>query len=170
MTTGIDSVDQTLNDLRNEHVREISPQWEKSPYRWTLSLSPFRKGEVGRKVVSAFWKTKDLPVDLQDKYILKVDGEILIRVKFSNDWNGRGYFFEHIQKDCNYAFFLGVSPSQIHAWVFSIENLGELGPHYERDGQVRMRPNDKNTWPSCLQMQTGRLCDLTPAHIGIAPR
>ena len=169
MTTGIDSVDQTLNGLRDERVREISPQWRDSPYHWTLLLSPARKAKAGRKVVSAFWKAKDLTVS-QEKYILRVDGEVLIRVKFSNDWNENGYFFQHIQGDCKYAFFLGVSPSKIHAWVFPIENLGELDPHYEREGQVRMHPNNKNTWPPCLRMQTGRLRDLTPTHIGIVPR
>ena len=169
MTTGIDSVDQTLNGLRDERVREISPQWRDSPYHWTLSLSPAQKAKVGREVVSAFWKTKDLAVS-QDKYILKVDGEILIRVKFSNDWNENGYFFQHIQEDCEYAFFLGVSPSKIHAWIFPIENFDELAPHYREDGKVHMHPNDKSTWPRCLRIQTGYLCDLTPAHIGIASR
>lgn len=109
----------TANYLR-EDLEEASDMWNKSPFEWVLKLPPRKKGKLGGKLVSSWLTSKGLEVGtIKDSSETIVINGYKIAIKFSTLWTNGFYTFQQIRSSgYDYVICLGLSPFNVHCWVF----------------------------------------------------
>lgn len=111
--------------------------WTDSPFQWIKNLPSSAIGATGAKLVEHWATSKKFAVDPSgttefDRYINRMK----IEVKTSTLWKDTGkYTFQQLRdQDYEYAFLLGISPFDVHAWLVPKFELMEEN-HPEIRGQ-----------------------------------
>jgi site-specific DNA-methyltransferase (adenine-specific) len=98
-------------------------KWENSPFHWVLQLPAAKKGKLGRHLIYTWCASKGLTIDK----VSDTDANLLINghriaTKFSTLWEKGIYKFQQIRNQ-GYDFLvcLGISPYEVHCWVFDRE-------------------------------------------------
>ena len=113
-------------DLMVASVEELNADhpgardWEDSPFSWLLPLAPSTRGAVGRRLVET-WSTNlgvfDGRIRSNNQTYLILKGK-RVQVKLSTRWVNGQYRFQQIRdQPYDYLFCLGLSPSDVHAWL-----------------------------------------------------
>ena len=112
----------TASYLQTE-IEEQSDFWKNSPFEWVLLLSSAKKGKLARRLVDSWCMSKDLPLDRSksSSHYLTINGN-RIAIKMSTRWTDGKYKFQQIRDNgYDYVICLGISPRDIHCWVFKRE-------------------------------------------------
>ncbi len=107
------------NSLREE-LDKSDEIWANSPFEWVIKLPPRKKGKLGGKLVASWLASKNLRINtLKDaSETILINGHKLA-IKFSTLWENGSYKFQQI-RNSGYEFILclGISPFDVHCWVF----------------------------------------------------
>lgn len=144
------------NYIKNDLVNENS-DWNKSPFKWVLTIPAGSKGKLGKHLIFQWCALKGLPVDRNTNS--EADMQInhhKVEVKFSTLWKSGIYKFQQIRdQDYEFCVFLGISPTEAHCWVVKKSLLiryviGHLGQHTGASGTdtawISIDPNNPPDW------------------------
>lgn len=127
--------------LKGDYAPEGIDPWYGSPFEWIKKTpSSRRRGKIGEQLVAGWSAAKGLdvvgsPNSAADRII---HGH-RIEVKFSTMWESGIYKFQQVRdQEYDFAFCLGVSPFDAHAWLLPktllLERvIGHLGQHTGAD-------------------------------------
>ncbi len=107
------------NYLR-DGFEETSDQWNNSPFRWILNLPPGRKGKLAHNLIKYWLSIRDGMLDLNrgNGNFLLINNHRFI-IKFSTLWVNGVYKFQQIRSSgYDYIICLGISPFDVHCWIF----------------------------------------------------
>ena len=141
--------------------------WEGSPFRWIRARPSRQVGAIGEKLVAGWCAARDFDVVRSPDS----DADRLINghrceIKFSTLWKSGVYKFQQIRdQDYEYAFLLGVSPFDAHAWFVpkaellaqkGVKGSGVTGQHAD-GGETAWLSFPVDSPPVWLQSYGGRL-------------
>ena len=111
----------TTSSYLKEDIEGSSDLWVNSPFEWVVNLPPRKKGKLGGKLVASWLASKGIQIDTATKdasETIVINGR-KIAVKFSTLWTKGFYKFQQI-RNTGYEFVLclGISPFDVHCWVF----------------------------------------------------
>jgi site-specific DNA-methyltransferase (adenine-specific) len=110
----------TTSSYLREYLEDANNLWENSPFEWALKLAPRKKGKLGGKLVASWLAGKGLPIDTSKdaSETVAING-YKIAIKFSTLWGTNIYKFQQIRNTgYEYVLCLGISPFDVHCWVF----------------------------------------------------
>lgn len=110
----------TSSALREELEDETNKLWENSPFEWAIKLPPRKKGKLGGKLIASWLASKDLKIDTSKdaSETITING-YKVAVKFSTLWTNEIYKFQQIRSTgYDIVLCLGISPFDVHCWVF----------------------------------------------------
>lgn len=110
----------TTSSYLKQELEETSDLWNNSPFEWVIKLPPRKKGKLGGKLVASWLASKDLKIDTTKNASETIlVNKHKIAIKFSSLWAGGFYKFQQIRNTgYDIVLCLGISPFQIHCWVF----------------------------------------------------
>ena len=150
-----------LDSSRRREVSRNISKWHGSMYEWILSLPPATKGKIGRDLVARLCQ-EHLEMSVRKNKTFLIVNKKKISVKFSMLWESGIYNFEQLKEDCDYFFLLGISPSDVHAWVIPSKLHDEFDiQHSSKSKWLPIKPNDRTTWPDYLKKAGGQLDELS---------
>ena len=129
--------------LQGDYASGAPDPWIGSPFEWIKRTpSPRRRGKIGEQLVAGWCAAKGLDVVASpDSEADRVIHGFRIEVKFSTMWESGIYKFQQIRdQEYDFAFCLGVAPSDAHAWLLPksllLEHvIGHLGQHTGAEAQ-----------------------------------
>lgn len=129
------------SSLAPDYVPAIDDPWLGSPFQWILAVPSRTKGAIGEALVAGWSAAKGFDVvrSTNSQADRIIHGH-RVEVKFSTLWKNGGYKFQQIRdQDYDYAFCLGVSPFDAHAWLLPKSVLhqfviGHMGQHTGASG------------------------------------
>jgi len=138
--------------IRND-IEELNEIWESSPFSWVTQLPAAKKGKLGRNLISSWCTAKNLAVSHpnDNKANLIING-YRIATKFSTLWSEGSYKFQQIRDEgYDYLICLGISPSEVHCWIFNREYIvAKAKPqHKGADFFLTINPNNPPGW-ACI--------------------
>jgi len=127
--------------LEADYAPQGADPWAGSPFAWILSRPSRQKGAIGEQLVAGWCAAKGLDVVRSpDSEADRVINGRRIEVKFSTLWQSGGYKFQQLRDQrYDFAFCLGVSPFDAHAWLLPksvlLEHvIGHMGQHTGASG------------------------------------
>jgi hypothetical protein len=128
--------------LSHEYVSDGDDPWEGSPFKWILSKPSRTKGAIGEKIVARWADAHGAVVGRSDDSEAdRVLNGKRVEIKMSTLWETGIYMFQQVRdQDYEYLVALGLSPSAVHCWVISKQQLldhviGKTGQHTGNAGQ-----------------------------------
>lgn len=122
--------------LAPDYAPAANNPWLGSPFQWILAVPSRTKGAIGEALVAGWSAAKGFDVvRSRSSQADRIIHGHRIEVKFSTLWKNGGYKFQQIrEQDYDYAFCLGVSPFDAHAWLLPKSVLrqyviGHMGQH-----------------------------------------
>ncbi len=122
--------------LAPDYARAIDDPWLGSPFQWILAVPSRTKGAIGEALVAGWCAAKGFDVvRSRSSQADRIVHGHRIEIKFSTLWKNGGYKFQQLRdQDYDYAFCLGVSPFDAHAWLIPKTVLrqyviGHMGQH-----------------------------------------
>ncbi len=110
----------TISSYLKEDLEGTNDLWINSPFEWVIKLPPRKKGKLGGKLVASWLASKDLQIDTSKdaSETITINGR-KIAIKFSTLWTNGIYKFQQIRNTgYEYVLCLGISPFDVHCWVF----------------------------------------------------
>lgn len=125
--------------LSADYVKGDDDPWRGSPFEWIQSRPSRQKGAIGESLVAGWAAAKGLDVarNLNSDADRIIHGQ-RIEIKYSNLWTDNGiYKFQQIRdQDYDYCLCMGISPWEVHGWLFPKSELMLPIDHAERPGLV----------------------------------
>lgn len=123
--------------LRPDYAPADLDPWVGSPFEWIKkTTSSRRRGKIGEQLVAGWSAAKGLDVVASpDSAADRIVHGYRMEIKFSSMWESGIYKFQQVRdQDYDFAFCLGVSPFDAHAWLLPKrllldEVIGHLGQH-----------------------------------------
>lgn len=150
-----DTIANLSRSMSADRPAELS--WEGSPFQWLKSLPSASRGSVGKDLAARWAAATGLKVQSGTG----TDGDRLIQgaavqIRMSTLWNAGLYKFQQIRDlDYDYLFCLGLSPHEVHAWLFPKAVLdrhviGRMGQHTgsasHETAWIELKPAAEPTW------------------------
>lgn len=144
-------------NLADRYVASEDDPWIGSPFEWILRVPSRTKGAIGEMLVSEWASAKGLHVKRSPSSEAdRVINGHRIEIKMSTLWKSGGFKFQQIrEQDYDFCLCLGISPSEIHAWLLPKELLreyviGHMGQHTGAGGSdtawLGFQVNDEYDW------------------------
>lgn len=122
--------------LEPDYARPVDDPWIGSPFEWILHTPSRTKGAIGEALVAGWCAAKGFDVvRARSSDADRIINGQRVEIKMSTLWASGGYKFQQL-RDQNYdfAFCLGVSPFDAHAWLIPKAVLldyviGHMGQH-----------------------------------------
>lgn len=115
--------------LQPEYELGEADPWRGSPFEWIQRLPSRRKGAIGESLIAGWAATKgfDVAKPANSDADRVIHGH-RIEIKYSNLWADGGiYKFQQIRnQEYDYCVCMGLSPWDVHGWIFSKADL--MGP------------------------------------------
>jgi hypothetical protein len=117
ITPETESFIEIAGELSELYAGDLA-MWTGSPFAWILTLPSRTKGAVGEKLVAEWLVRSGFRVSRSTQTGCdRVVNGVNVEIKFSTLWKSGGYTFQQLRdQDYKYLFFLGLSPSTVHAW------------------------------------------------------
>jgi site-specific DNA-methyltransferase (adenine-specific) len=106
-----------------KEIEQQSDYWKNSPFEWVLQIPAAKKGKLARNLVASWCQHKGLRVQRANGsgQYLSINGK-RFAVKMSTRWTDGKYKFQQIRNESyDYVLCLGLSPFEVHCWVFEKE-------------------------------------------------
>jgi hypothetical protein len=127
--------------LAPDYAPAINDPWLGSPFHWILAVPSRTKGAIGESLVAGWCAAKGFdvvrsPSSQADRI---VHGH-RIEIELSTRWKTGVYKFQQLRdQNYDYAFCLGLSPFDAHAWLIPKDVLrqyviGHMGQHTGASG------------------------------------
>jgi site-specific DNA-methyltransferase (adenine-specific) len=111
-----------LRDELQGESEETDNLWKNSPFGWVLQLSAAKKGKLARQLVYIWCQRRGLSVGYTRGSNPLMVNERQIAIKMSTLWADGKYKFQQIRdKGYDYVVCLGISPFELHCWIFERE-------------------------------------------------
>lgn len=127
--------------LAPDYAPSIDDPWLGSPFQWILAVPSRTKGAIGEALVAGWCAAKGFDVvRSRNSQADRIVHGHRLEIKFSTLWRNGGYKFQQLRdQDYDYAFCLGVSPFDAHAWlipkpVLQQYVIGHMGQHTGASG------------------------------------
>ena len=122
--------------IEPDYARSIDDPWIGSPFQWILSVPSRTKGAIAESLVAGWCAAKGFDVvRSRGSQADRIVHGHRIEIKCSTLWKSGGYKFQQIRdQDYDFAFCLGLSPFDAHAWLLPKSILhqyviGHMGQH-----------------------------------------
>lgn len=140
-------------------LAEMSDRWKESPFEWILQLPPRSKGKLARHLVASWLSSKGLfPERTKDSSEILLINNVQYAIKFSMLWKNGLYQFQQIKnRGPDYIICFGISPTEVHCWVFSKDYAIEHGTPQHKGA------NGAEYW---LEINPGNIPDWAKDHGG----
>lgn len=104
--------------LAKDYVDPDNNPWKGSPFEWIQSRPSRQKGAIGEILVAKWAETCGFHVSRSgDSDADRIINGHRVEIKMSNLWENGIYKFQQIRdQQYDYAFCLGISPFEAHAW------------------------------------------------------
>lgn len=156
--------------LEIDHVSPVDDPWNGSPFQWILKQPSRTKGAISEALVAGWCAAKGFDVvrptsSEADRIIHGYRMEI----KLSTLWRSGQYRFQQLRdQEYDFAFCLGLSPFDAHAWLLPkailMEHvIGHMGQHTGATGSDTAwlgfdAQLNKHDW---MEAHGGRLADVS---------
>lgn len=127
--------------LAPDYAPSVNDPWVGSPFQWILTVSSRSKGAIGEALVAGWSAAKGFDVVRSgSSQADRVINGHRMEIKLSTLWRNGGYKFQQIRdQDYDFAFCLGISPFDAHAWlipkpVLQQHVIGRMGQHTGASG------------------------------------
>jgi hypothetical protein len=154
--------------LAPDYAPATDDPWLGSPFQWIRVLPSGTRGTIGVALVAGWCATKGFDVvHSRSSQADRIVHGHRFEIKLSTLWKNGRYAFQQLRdQDYDYAFCLGVSPFEAHAWlipktVLKQYVIGHMGQHTGASGSdtawLRFKADKPYDW---MAPYGGRLADV----------
>ena len=151
--------------------------WKGSPFEWIQRKPSSTKGAIGKKLISNYLTRKGFDVyHSPGSEADRVIADKRVAIKTSCLWKSGKYRFQQIRdQDYDFVMCLGISPSDVHCWVFPKQLMiekwdsGEISSQHlgEKGRETSWFPINPRALPEWIAEQGGSLTEAVNKIIEI---